>query len=120
MNAIELRNITKNYKATRALNGLSLEVRAGELFGLVGVNGAGKTTTLSTIMGFIRASSGMARVLGLDPWRDTSALHANIAWLPGDVRLPDTQTALEWLKYQASVLSLELVRQSRAARRFNA
>ena len=110
MNAIELRDVTKNYKATRALNGLSLEVRAGELFGLVGVNGAGKTTTLSTIMGFIRASSGMARVLGFDPWRDASALHANIAWLPGDVRLPDTQTALEWLKYQASVLNLELVR----------
>ena len=110
MSAIELHEIIKNYKATRALNGLSLEVRAGELFGLVGVNGAGKTTTLSTIMGFIRASSGTARVLGLDPWRDAPVLHANIAWLPGDVRLPDAQTALEWLKYQASVLKLELPR----------
>lgn len=110
MNAIELRDIVKTYKATRALNGLSLEVRAGELFGLVGVNGAGKTTTLSTVMGFIRASSGAARVLGLDPWRDAPALHARIAWLPGDVRLPDAQTALEWLGYQAQVLKLELKR----------
>ncbi len=110
MNAIELRNIVKNYKATRALDQLSLEVRAGELFGLVGVNGAGKTTTLSTVMGFIRASSGAARVLGLNPWTDAPALHARIAWLPGDVRLPDAQTALEWLSYQASVLKLELVR----------
>lgn len=110
MNAIELRDIVKNYKATRALDQLTLEVRAGELFGLVGVNGAGKTTTLSTVMGFIRASSGAARVLGLDPWIDAPALHAKIAWLPGDVRLPDAQTALEWLKYQSQVFNLELAR----------
>jgi ABC-2 type transport system ATP-binding protein len=105
--AIVLQNITKRYGVTKALDGLELTVEPGELFGLVGVNGAGKTTTLSIIMGFIQASSGSATVLGLDPWRDASALHSAIAWLPGDVRLPDALSGLEWLRYQASVAKLD-------------
>jgi ABC-2 type transport system ATP-binding protein len=104
---IQLENLTKQYGATRALDGLQLEVQQGELFGLVGVNGAGKTTTLSIIMGFIQTSSGTASVLGLDPWRDAPALHSAIAWLPGDVRLPDALSGLEWLGYQASVANLD-------------
>ncbi len=105
--AIVLRNITKQYGVTKALDGLELAVEPGELFGLVGVNGAGKTTTLSIIMGFIQASSGSATVLGLDPWTDASALHSSIAWLPGDVRLPDALSGLEWLSYQTSVAKLD-------------
>ena len=105
--AIVLQNITKRYGATKALDGLELAVEPGELFGLIGVNGAGKTTTLSIIMGFIQASGGTATVLGLDPWRDASALHSSIAWLPGDVRLPDALSGLEWLKYQAGVAKLD-------------
>lgn len=105
--AIDLTNIGKRYGATRALDGLELSVAPGELFGLVGVNGAGKTTTLSIIMGFINASSGNASVLGLDPWRDAAKLHSSIAWLPGDVRLPDALSGLEWLEYQASVGNLD-------------
>jgi ABC-2 type transport system ATP-binding protein len=119
MDVVELSNLHKVYPArrttTRALDGLSLNVQKGELFGLVGVNGAGKTTTLSILMGFIRASSGSARVLGLDPWRDAPALHARVAWLPGDVRLPDVQTGLEWLKYQGEMLRLEPGRVSQLA-----
>ncbi|MEY4529925.1 MAG: hypothetical protein RLZZ156_646 [Deinococcota bacterium] len=107
MNSIELENLRKHYGKTLALNDLSLNVQSGELFGLVGINGAGKTTTLSTIMGFIRATSGTARVLGLDPWTQAPELHQKIAWLPGDVRLPEAQTGRDWLHYQAQVLHLE-------------
>jgi ABC-2 type transport system ATP-binding protein len=104
---IVLNKLSKRYGATKALDGLELAVEPGELFGLVGVNGAGKTTTLSIIMGFIKASSGAASVLGLDPWTDAPKLHASIAWLPGDVRLPDALSGLEWLRYQASVAKLD-------------
>jgi ABC-2 type transport system ATP-binding protein len=107
MNSIELTNLHKHYGKTRALNDFNLCVKSGELFGLVGINGAGKTTTLSTIMGFIRATSGTARVLGLDPWIEAPQLHQKIAWLPGDVRLPEAQTGRDWLNYQAQVLRLE-------------
>ncbi len=104
---IQLENLTKQYGTTRALDGLHLQVQQGELFGLVGVNGAGKTTTLSVIMGFIKASSGTASVLGLDPWKNAPELHKEVAWLPGDVRLPDALIGLEWLTYQASVANLD-------------
>jgi ABC-2 type transport system ATP-binding protein len=98
--AIHLQGITKRYGAARALNDITLEVKRAEVYGLVGVNGAGKTTTLSTVMGFVRPSGGTARVLGLDAWRDAAALHGHVAWLPGDVRLPDGTTGREWLTYQ--------------------
>lgn len=105
--AARFSKVTKLYGKTHALDGLDLEVRRGELFGLVGVNGAGKTTTLSTVMGFIRHTSGSVRVLGLDPWTDAPRLHARIAWLPGEVRLPDGITGIEWLNYQARVAGLD-------------
>ena len=114
--AIKLESVTKTYARTRALDGLGLEVSRGELFGLVGVNGAGKTTALSCAMGFIQATSGTLDVLGLDPWRDAPALHARVAWLPGDVRLPDGLSGREWLDYQASVAGLDRSRLADLAR----
>jgi ABC-2 type transport system ATP-binding protein len=104
---IELVGVHKHYGKIRALDGLDLAVSKSELFGLVGVNGAGKTTTLSLVMGFIRATGGAARVLDLDPWTDAPALHARVAWLPGDVRLPDGLSGKEWLEYQAGVAGLD-------------
>jgi ABC-2 type transport system ATP-binding protein len=57
----ELRSGTKV-----ALNGLDLEVRAGEVFGFLGPNGAGKTTTMNVLLGFVHATSGEARLFGVD------------------------------------------------------
>jgi ABC-2 type transport system ATP-binding protein len=102
--AVSFQNVRKTYGRSVALQDLNLEVTRGELHGLVGVNGAGKTTTLSTVMGFIRVSHGTARVLGADPWADAARLHGRIAWLPGDVRLPDGATGREWLTYQYRVI----------------
>jgi ABC-2 type transport system ATP-binding protein len=107
---IELQGVHKHYGRIHALNGLDLSVTRGELFGLVGVNGAGKTTTLSLVMGFIQATSGRLNVLGLNPWTDAPALHARVAWLPGDVRLPEALTGREWLEYQSSVARTERTR----------
>ena len=105
--AVRFSGVQKSYGKSVALRDLTLEVGRGELLGLVGVNGAGKTTTLSLVMGFIQASSGTAEVLGSDPWRDAAALHKRIAWLPGDVRLPDGISGREWLTYQLSAAGLD-------------
>jgi ABC-2 type transport system ATP-binding protein len=113
---IALDELTKTYGHIQALCGLSLDVKPGEVFGLVGINGAGKTTTLSVIMGFVRASAGTARVLGLDPWRQANALHRRVAWLPGDVRLPDGLSARHWLEYQFGVAGLPVSALSALAR----
>jgi ABC-2 type transport system ATP-binding protein len=77
----------KRFGRVLALDGLSLDVRAGEVLGFLGPNGAGKTTTLRLLMGYLRPTAGSARVFGLDSWRDSVAIHARTGYLPGDVRL---------------------------------
>jgi ABC-2 type transport system ATP-binding protein len=113
---IQLAQVSKKYGQTNALDNLNLNIAKGELFGLVGVNGAGKTTTLSVMMGFIRASSGSAKIFGLDAWQQAHRLHRRIAWLPGDVRLPDGVSAKHWLEYQFVAAGLSLSRLNELAR----
>ncbi len=85
--AISLSGIVKTFGSTRALDGLDLTVRTGEVHGFLGPNGAGKTTTLRCLLGLFHIDSGTATVLGLDPWRDAVALHRRLAYVPGDVSL---------------------------------
>ena len=86
-NAIEVRDLHKAFGHTRALDGLDLTVRTGEVHAFLGPNGAGKTTTLRVLLGLIRADRGRAVLLGGDPWRDATALHRRLAYVPGDVTL---------------------------------
>jgi len=73
--AIEVVGLTKRYGERQAVDGISLSVGVGEVFGLLGPNGAGKTTTVEILEGYREADSGTVRVLGLDPARDAKALH---------------------------------------------
>ena len=63
---IETKDLTRDFKKIRAVNGLTLRIEPGELFGLVGPDGAGKTTTLRLLAGLLDISDGIASVLGLD------------------------------------------------------
>src|SRR5262250_2851984 len=85
--AIEVAGLVKNFGQTRALDGLDLTVAHGEVHGFLGPNGAGKTTTLRILLGLLHADAGTARLLGGDPWRDATALHRRLAYVPGDVTL---------------------------------
>ncbi|WP_432155928.1 MULTISPECIES: ABC transporter ATP-binding protein [unclassified Streptomyces] len=85
--AIAVSGLHKAFGATRALDGLDLDVRAGEVHGFLGPNGAGKSTAIRVLLGLLRADAGTARVLGGDPWRDAVELHRRIAYVPGDVTL---------------------------------
>jgi ABC-2 type transport system ATP-binding protein len=85
--AIQLNDLGKTFGPVRALDGLDLEVRTGEVHGFLGPNGAGKSTTIRVLLGLLRPSSGSARMLGRDPWADAAALHRRIAYVPGDVNL---------------------------------
>jgi len=64
-----------------------LTVRTGEVHGFLGPNGSGKTTTIRILLGLMRADGGSARLLGGDPWADSTALHRRLAYVPGDVTL---------------------------------
>lgn len=82
---IRTSDLVKRYGRTRALDGLDLEVDAGQVHGFLGPNGAGKSTTIRILLGLARASSGVASVFDAHPWRDAVALHRRIAYVPGDV-----------------------------------
>ncbi|ERB53969.1 ABC transporter ATP-binding protein [Rhodococcus sp. WS1] len=85
--AISAKSLVKTFGTTRALDGLDLEVSAGEVHGFLGPNGSGKSTTIRVLLGLLRSDSGDATVLGGDPWRDAVTLHRRLAYVPGDVNL---------------------------------
>ncbi|WP_300007411.1 ABC transporter ATP-binding protein [Pseudonocardia sp.] len=84
---IAVSGLTKSFGPTRALDGLDLDVAAGEVHGFLGPNGSGKSTTIRVLLGLLRSDAGQVRLLGGDPWRDATALHRRLAYVPGDVTL---------------------------------
>ena len=84
---ISCRGLEKRFGRTIALDGLDLEVGAGEIHGFLGPNGAGKSTTLRIVLGLARASGGTVTLFGRDPWSEAAALHRRLAYVPGDVTL---------------------------------
>jgi ABC-2 type transport system ATP-binding protein len=84
---ISVSNLVKTFGQTRALDGLDLNVAAGEVHGFLGPNGAGKSTTIRVLLGLLRTDSGATTLLGGDPWRDAVALHRRLAYVPGEVNL---------------------------------
>src|SRR3954454_1251738 len=97
--AIRVKNLHKRYEGrggpVDAVNGLHLEVRAGECFGLLGPNGAGKTTTVEILEGLNRPTSGDVEVLGLRWQHDETSLRERIGVTLQDTRFPDKQTIRE-------------------------
>lgn len=87
MDAIRTAGLVKTFGTTRALDGLDLEVAAGEVHGFLGPNGSGKSTAIRVLLGLLKADAGEARLLDGDPWRDADRLHHRLAYVPGDVTL---------------------------------
>jgi ABC-2 type transport system ATP-binding protein len=75
---IEITDLHKSYGSVRAVDGISLTVERGEVFGVLGPNGAGKTTTVETAAGLRRPDSGTVRVLGLDPAKDPDSVRQRV------------------------------------------
>ncbi|MHB8654893.1 MAG: ABC transporter ATP-binding protein [Terriglobia bacterium] len=122
MLAIETTNLTKDYpvgfwrkRPKRVLEGLSIQVEKGEVFGLLGPNGAGKSTTLKILLHLVFPSSGTARILGKE-LHDVSA-HERIGFLPENPYFYDNLTAEEFLNYAGALFSLPAAeRRSRTGR----
>ena len=98
---IRTRELTKNYGDLVAVDRLNLEVRAGEIFGLLGQNGAGKTTTILMLLGLTEPSSGQARVVGLDPARHPLEVKRRVGYMPDAVGFYTDMTGRENLRYTA-------------------
>jgi ABC-2 type transport system ATP-binding protein len=100
---IELVELTKDYGDVRALDGIDLEVRQGEVFGFIGPNGAGKSTTIRILLDLIRPTSGRVRVLGQEPRTAGPDLRARLGYLPGELALDEDATARDLLGHMAAV-----------------
>jgi ABC-2 type transport system ATP-binding protein len=108
---VEINNLTKDYEVgfwrkrkVRALDGLSLTVNQGEIFGFLGANGAGKTTTLKLLMRLIFPTSGTAKILDHDI--ADVAMHSRIGYLPENPYFYDYLTALEFLNFCGQLFGL--------------
>ncbi len=84
---IRAEGLTKVFGTARALDGLDLTVRPGEVHGFLGPNGAGKSTTIRVLLGLMKATSGHVELFGGDPWHEAPRLHRKLAYVPGDVAL---------------------------------
>src|SRR6186713_3267427 len=124
--AIRIAGLRKNYDAVRAVDGLDLEVRAGECFGLLGPNGAGKTTTIEICEGLTEPDSGDVEVLGLRWASDASRLRQRLGIQLQETQLSDKLTVAETLRLFRSffdqgpspdeVIALVQLEEKRAAR----
>jgi ABC-2 type transport system ATP-binding protein len=95
---IRLNALTKFYGRNRGIEGLTLDVRAGEVLGFLGPNGAGKTTALRLLLGLLRPTSGSAEVMGFDTTRESVEVRRRVGYLPGDPALYGNRSGNELLK----------------------
>ena len=118
---VEIDNLTKDYEVgfwrkrkVRALDGLSLTVNQGEIFGFLGANGAGKTTTLKLLMTLIFPTLGSARILGSDI--SETSMHSRIGYLPENPYFYDYLTAMEFLNFCGQIFGFSKAERVRRAK----
>ncbi|MBM5804478.1 MAG: ABC transporter ATP-binding protein [Candidatus Verstraetearchaeota archaeon] len=99
---VVIRDLIKEYSGRRALDGVSLEINEGEIFGLIGPNGAGKTTALRVLSTIIKPTSGYAEVCGKDIVKEGSAVRKLISYLPEEAGAYPNLSGYEYLRFMAS------------------
>lgn len=100
---IEIRNLTKRFAHHTAVDGLSFQVRQGEVLGFLGPNGAGKSTTMKMLTGFLAPTSGTASILGFDIQIDTLKAQRQIGYLPEGAPCYGDMTVRGFLEFIAEV-----------------
>lgn len=104
---IELQEVTKDYGNGKGVFGLSFAVPKGEVFGYLGPNGAGKTTTIRQLMGFIRPSRGICRMMGMDCFLQAQEIQKHTGYLAGELAFPEDMTGLGFLKFMADMKGMD-------------
>jgi len=115
MPAIEASALTKRFGEVTAVDGLSLSVNCGEIFGLVGPDGAGKTTTLRLLTGVMPATGGSVVILGLDVTKNPEPIRHRIGYVPQSSSLYADLSALENLHFYADLFNIPRAERDRKA-----
>lgn len=105
---ITVQNLVKSYSRDdrRALDGLSLSVKPGELYGFLGPNGAGKTTTIKILVGLLRPDEGSASVAGVDVLDDPLEVKRRIGYVPDEPLLYENMSGMRFLSFIADVFGV--------------
>ena len=109
MSIIETQRLTKSYGHRRGVDDVDLCVSAGEIFGFLGPNGAGKSTTIRLLLGFLKASSGTATILGQDCWSNSASIKQDVGYVAGDVRLYPWLTARKAFQIVGEIRGMDLL-----------
>ena len=105
---MKLADISKNYSDVTAVDHLDLEVKKGEIIGLLGPNGSGKSTTLKMILGLVKADSGSINVLGINVSDDPMAVKKQLGYVPEAPRVYEFLTGLEFLDFAGDIYGMKL------------
>jgi ABC-2 type transport system ATP-binding protein len=105
--AVELKNVTKRYNELVAVNNVSLNIKPGEIFGLLGPNGSGKSTTLKMLLGLVQPEEGTVMVLGLDAKKDSVAIKRLIGYAPEAPRIYEFLTGIEFLDFIGDMYGMQ-------------
>jgi ABC-2 type transport system ATP-binding protein len=105
--AVELKNIVKRYSEILAVDNVDLNIKKGEIFGLLGPNGSGKSTTLKMLIGLVQADSGSVNVLGVEVQKDPVAVKQQVGYVPESPRLYEFLTGIEYLDFIGDIYGMQ-------------
>jgi len=103
---VKLKGVAKRYSDIVAVDYIDLDVKRGEIFGLLGPNGSGKSTTLKMILGLIKPDSGSVNVLGINAEEDPVAVKRQVGYVPESPRLYEFLTGIEYLDFVGDVYGM--------------
>lgn len=104
--ALEVKDLTKKFGNTAAVNSVSFQVKTGEIFGFLGPNGSCKSTTIRMICGILTPTSGTGNVLGYDVYKETEKIKQNIGYMSQKFSLYEELTVRENLEFYAGIYGL--------------
>jgi ABC-type multidrug transport system ATPase subunit len=116
---IEVKGLTKKFGNFTAVKDISFQVKAGEIFALLGPNGSGKTTLLKCITGLMLPTSGHIRINGMNVWKNSREAKSLLSYLPQRVAFCENLTAREVLEFYCRLRKLPLDRIDRVIEKFN-
>jgi ABC-2 type transport system ATP-binding protein len=115
--SILVEGLAKSYGDFKALDGISFKIQPGEIVGFLGPNGAGKTTTMKILTCFMAASSGTAKIAGLDVYEESEQVRKKIGYLPESVPLYDDMIVYDYLEYVAELRGVAREKRKAAIKR---
>jgi len=105
--AVELKGVVKWYSKILAVDNIDLNIKPGEIFGLLGPNGSGKSTTLKMLLGLVQPDGGSVNVLGIDVQKDAVAVKRQVGYVPESPRLYEFLTGTEYLDFIGDIYGVK-------------